>query len=214
MSIITLKKNSQAKHCRNHSNGPDGFSIWPSINSGLYNGSRIIPGFSSVQTPFRGNSPIGVSYMDRYGRGGYKYIISKPILNCPYPAHVCKKENKTVLNNSALLSNKLMGTKFGTINTVKDFSNNVTQSEYIITKINNTNSCYYNSISNDLIFKNIPCNLNQEDNYCKSKNGILPNYQKSGSLAKQSIDYSEYNHGKLIIKNCLQTHNKELFANS
>ena len=67
MSIITLKKNSQAKHCRNHSNGPDGFSIWPSINSGLYNGSRIIPGFSSVQTPFRGNSPIGVYYMDRYG---------------------------------------------------------------------------------------------------------------------------------------------------
>ena len=46
MSIIALKRKSLAKV----GVSKDSFSIWPTINSGQYNGSRIIPGLSSIRS--------------------------------------------------------------------------------------------------------------------------------------------------------------------
>jgi hypothetical protein len=125
MSIITLKKNSQAKHYRNHSK--DGFSIWPTINSGQYNGSRLISGFSSTHTTFKGTAPVGTSYVDRYGRGGYKYIYNI-IENCPYPGG-CKQQQGAVKNTKGMLTNKLMWLNKSP--NVKQYVNNNIQSQYI-----------------------------------------------------------------------------------
>lgn len=44
MSIIALKRKSLAKVGISR----DSFTVWPTINSGQYNGSRIIPGLSSI----------------------------------------------------------------------------------------------------------------------------------------------------------------------
>lgn len=46
MSIIALKRKSLAKV----GVSKDSFSVWPTINSGQYNGSRIIPGLSSIRS--------------------------------------------------------------------------------------------------------------------------------------------------------------------
>tara|TARA_A100001015_G_C14830722_1_gene648464 strand:- start:31 stop:651 length:621 start_codon:yes stop_codon:yes gene_type:complete len=205
MSIIALKKNSQAKHCKNHSKGSDGFSVWPTVNSGIYNGSRLISGFSAVQTPFKGNCAVGVGYVDRYGRGGYAYNTNT-VSNCANPSGVCKKDYNTVLNTSGLLSNKLLGTRHGDLNTVKQFVNNGIQSEYINVKKNEANICYANSISNEDIFdmdRNKNCNVHS----ILIGNGrkiYVGNYVKTGTpgaLGKQSSNYNEYNNGPLMKNN-------------
>lgn len=204
MSIVALKRNSQTKHCRNRSNGPYGFSVWPSINSGIYNGSRIISGFSPVQTPFRGNAPVGVAYTDRFGRGGVPYN-QNIVYNCPNPSGVCTKQHATVLNTSGMLLNKLVGTRHGDLNTVKQFVNNGNQSEYINVQNNQANICHINSISNEDIFT---ANRNQ---HCNGRsitigNGrriLVGNFVKTGGLAHQSLNYNQYNNGPLMKNNCL-----------
>lgn len=204
MSIIALKRNSQTKHCRNHSNGPNGFSVWPTTNSGIYNGSRIISGFSSVQTPFRGTSPVGVAYVDRFGRGGFPYN-QNIVNNCPNPSGCIKRDFGAVLNTAGLLSNKLLGTRHGKLNTVKQFINNGSQSEYINVQNNQANICHINSISNEDIFT---ANRNQHCNgsFIIIGNGRriqVGNYVKTGGLAHQSLNYNEYNNGPLMKNNCL-----------
>lgn len=197
MSIITLKRNSQAKHSKNHSIGPNGFSIWPTINSGIYNGSRIIPGFSAVQTPYKGNSPYGV---------GYAYNTNI-VENCSNPSNVCTKDFGTVLNNSGMLSNKLVGTRFGKLNTVKQFVNNGSQTEYINSQNIKANVCYINTISNENIF-NVDINKNCDINSIVIGNGrqiLVGNYVKNGYLAKQSLNYEQYNKGALMKNNCLNS---------
>lgn len=196
MSIITLKKSSFTKYNKNHSKGPDGFSIWPSINSGVYNGSRIIPGFSSIQTPFKGISAVN-----------YNSKQNNIINNCAYPSKVCKKDNNTVLNTKGLLTNKLVGTKYGKLNTVKQYINNGYESEYIKKQRDNANICYFKSIQDKIIFENTKKNCDVTSIIIGNASGrgrkiLVGNYVKSGALAKQSLDYSEYNNG-LMKNNCL-----------
>lgn len=207
MSIIALKRNSQAKHCKNHSNGPNGFSVWATTNSGLYNGSRLISGFSSVQTPHKGNSPVGVAYVDRYGNGGYAYNRNI-VQNCPYPSNVCTKNFGAVLNTSGMLSNRLVGIRHGNLNTVKQFVNNGSQSEYINVQHNQANICYINSISGDQhdLDRNKNCNTTSIVIGNASGRGrriLVGNYVKTGELAKQSLNYNEYINGPLMKNNCL-----------
>tara|TARA_R110002072_G_C7750424_1_gene517405 strand:+ start:27 stop:737 length:711 start_codon:yes stop_codon:yes gene_type:complete len=196
MSIITLKKNSYAKHCRNHSNKNDGFSVWPSINSGLYNGSRLISGFSATQTPFKGASVVNYS--------GKQHNIIK---NCPYPAKVCTNNHNTVLNTKGLLTNKLVGTKYGNLNTVKQYVNNGSESEYIKKQRDSANICYVKSIEDSNIFTNTKKNCDVTSIIIGNASGrgrriLVGNYVKTGALAKQSASYSEYNNG-VMKNNCL-----------
>lgn len=188
MSIVTLKRNSQAKHCRNHSNGNQGFSVWATTNSGQYNGSRIIPGFSS--TP-------GCGYLSP-----------------------CNNNPGAVKNTSGMLTNKLMGTRYGKLNTVKQYKNNNMQSEYTKSLHNKANSCYYKTISDRGInlFEDSTLNLPAaiKDN-CQSTSITLGNgkqiwvgnYVKTGNLAKNATGYEDYNSGKLIKNNCLNNSTHE-----
>lgn len=212
MSIVTLKRNSQAKHCRNHSNGNQGFSVWATTNSGQYNGSRLISGFSSTHTPFKGSTPVGTSYVDRYGRGGYKYN-KNVIHNCGYEGS-CTNVPGAVKNTSGMLTNKLMGTRHGNLNTVKQYKNNNMQSEYTKSLHNQTNACYYDKLSKDKINLFDDSTLydpNVIKQNCQATsitigNGrkiLVGNYVKTGNLAKNAIGYEDYNTGKLIKNNGL-----------
>ena len=204
MSIIALKRNSQIKHSKNHSNGPNGFSVWSTTNSGIYSGSRIISGFSAVQTPFRGTSPVGLAYVDRFGGGGVPYN-KNTVINCPNPSGKCRKDFGAVLNTAGLLSNKLSGTRHGKFNTVKQFINNGSQSEYINLQNNQVNICNINSISNEDIFK-LNRNMNCGSSFVTIGNGRriqVGNYVKTGGLARQSLNYNQYNNGPLMKNNCL-----------
>ena len=190
MSIITLKKNSQEKHCRNHSNGNQGFSVWATTNSGQYNGSRIIPGFSSIP-------------------------------GCGYNSF-CNNNPGAVKNTSGMLSNKLMGTRHGKLNTVKQYKNNNIQSEYTKSLHNNTNACYYNNNSKNNINLSEDSHLNTHAAIkanCESTsitigNGRqiwVGNYVKTGNLAKNATGYEDYNTGKLIKNNCLDNNNNSKY---
>jgi hypothetical protein len=56
MSIQTLKRKAAALYCRNHSVGPDGFSLNGKLRlKGI--GSNL--GRSQISTPYRGTEPVG-----------------------------------------------------------------------------------------------------------------------------------------------------------
>jgi len=205
MSINTLQRSTRAKYCKNHSIGNKGFSLWPTINAGQYNGSRILPGLSSTSTPFKGDCPKGTSYVDRYGRGGYKYNSGPIIYNCGY-YNPCYNEQGPVKNTSGLLSNKLVGTRFGKKNTVKQYVNNNIQSEYIENVHKKANGCFVNNLD-PKDFASIEAIKNNCDTTSiiigNGKQIIVGNYVKTGALANKSLDYEDYNTGILIKNNCL-----------
>ena len=208
MSIVTLKRNSQAKHCRNHSNGNQGFSVWATTNSGQYNGSRLISGFSSTHTPFKGSTPVGTSYVDRYGRGGYKYN-KNVIHNCGYEGS-CTNVPGAVKNTSGMLTNKLMGTRHGKLNTVKQYKNNNMQSEYTKSLHNQTNACYYKNLRPDQFEGDTTSCQATSITIGNGRKILVGNYVKTGNLAKNAIGYEDYNSGKLINNNGLNNICNEL----
>ena len=199
MSIITLKRNSQARHLRNHSSGPRGFSVWSTTNSGIYNGSRIISGFSSVQTPHRGPTPVGLAYVDKQGRRSDVYN-KNIIYNCPHPSNVCVKNNSTVLNTRGLLNRNLQGTRHGKLNSVKQFANNNIQSEYINSQKNNARICNIEQHTDPDNITNCKVTSIMIGN---GRRILVGNFVKNGALAKQSLNYDDYNNGQLMVNNCI-----------
>ena len=193
MSIIALKRNAEAKYLKNNSNNKEGFSIWPSINSGIYNGSRIIPGMSSVQTPYKGNFPVN-------NNNNKNNLI---VRNCPYPSNVCKKNN-IVLNNKAYLNNKLVGINYGNKNVVKQYVNNNIYHEVADKNANKALSCYSNSVANpDTLDYNISC----QSNIIKVGNNrkiIVGNFVKGKDLMNLPLTQSEYMKSSLMKNKCLK----------
>ena len=206
MSIIALKKKSLVQYSKNHSVGNAGFSVWASTNSGNYNGSRIISGFSAVQTPFKGTSARGNIYVDKKG---FTYPYSYNIVeNCSNT--ICKKYTNGVLTMDGLLNKKLRCIKHGKLNVVKQFDNNNNQGEYIFHKMKQTNVCYQDIINSKNI--NIQEELkNDFQNNCNTTsirigNGrqiLVGSFSKSGKLAKQSLDNTDYMNTLLMKKKCL-----------
>ena len=204
MSIIALKKKSFTQYSKKHSVGSDGFSVWASTNSGNYNGSRIISGFSAVQTPFKGNAARGNIYVEK-GGGSYPYS-NNIVENCTNS--VCKKYNNTVLNSKGLLNKNLKGIKHGKLNIVKQFDNNNNQGEYIFHKRKQSNVCYQQTVDNGDIEKQLKDDFkkNCDTTSIRIGNGhqiLVGNFSKSGKLAKQSLDSSDYMKGKLMKNKCL-----------
>ena len=204
MSIIDLKKKSLTQYSKNHSIGNNGFSVWASTNSGSYNGSRIISGFSAVQTPFKGDSARGNIYVTK---DGATYPYSNNIVeNCSNS--VCKKYNNTVLNTKGLLNKNLQGIKHGKLNIVKQFDNNNNQGEYIFHKRKQNNVCYQETIDKNNIDEELKYNFqnNCDTTSIRIGNGrqiLVGSFSKSGKLAKQSLDSSDYMKNQLMKNKCL-----------
>ena len=205
MSAITLKKISQAKYCKNHSCKDGRFSLWSNNNSGSYNGTRIISGFSPSYTPYKGDTPRGITYVNKCPRkGGCKYPINI-VDNCPNPSGFCSKENYIVSNNSALLNKKLKGIKYGEINTVKQYINNNIQSEYIELKHNSATVC---ELDNEQLKLNLE---NDKKKNCDVTSIIIGNgrriqvgnYVKPNKLITPTT-YEEYLNGLLMKNKCLK----------
>lgn len=209
MSIIALKKKSFTQYSKNHSIGNGGFSVWASTNSGNYNGSRIISGFSAVQTPFIGDTARGNIYVEKRG-GSYSYS-NNIVENCSNS--VCKKYNSTVLNTNGLLNKNLRGIKHGKLNIVKQFNNNNNQDEYIFHKRKQTNVCYQDTLDNTDIEEQLKNDFENNCNTTSIRTGngrqiLVGSFSKSGKLSKQSLDSSDYIKSKLMKNKCLD-HNSD-----
>jgi len=204
MSIITLKKKSLTQYSKNHSIGSNGFSVWSSTNSGNYNGSRIISGFSAVQTPFKGDAARGNIYVAK-GGGSYSYS-NNVVQNCSN--NVCKKDNNGVLNTKGLLNKNLRGINYGKLNAVKQFDNNNNQGEYIFHKRKQINVCYQETVDKGDIEQQLKDDFknNCDTTSIRIGNGrqiLVGSFSKSGKLAKQSLDSSDYMKSRLMMNKCL-----------
>ena len=209
MSIIAFKKKSLTLYSKNHSIGNDGFSVWSSTNSGNYNGSRIISGFSAVQTPFKGTVARGNIYV---AKGGGSYPYSNNIVeNCTNT--VCKKYNTAVLNTNGLLNKNLRGIKHGKLNVVKQFNNNNNQDEYIFHKKKQINVCYQDTVDKPDIEEQLKNDFEKNCDTASIRIGngrqiLVGSFSKTGKLAKQSLDSSDYIKSRLMKNKCLD-HNTD-----